>query len=308
VRVMARALAAALVVVAVGATDMAAAEQADSGDRRALQREREIVALMNRAIGVVQRDPSCRPQLPQLGPRPDFTDDAPSAELLGTLAILRRPQTPEELAAADSMLPVFANDIYRRYIRIARSAGGRTYLIVPARRASFYKPRPRRCLAEVRERFARLIEGRSRTFRRLALRELERIIRSEWAAPAPPSTEGVFMQDFRPEGGPGSGSGGESAAVLRRRGMYSTFGSGTLLPAVVSALIPDGVASVTVTYPRKASRGPHRRPRIYSKRIRLTVPVQDNVISFVVPRFPVDAFPARQVWRSGDGRVIRVVE
>lgn len=307
-RIVARVVAAALVVGAVYVTGIAGAAQGDRGDRRALQREREIVSLMNKAIGAVQRDRTCRPALPPLGQPPTFTEAAPSAELLDTLRILQRPQAPEELLPDDAFFLLAAQDIYRRYVRIARSASGRAFVIVPARNTSFYEPRPRRCIVELRRRFARLIAGRRMAFRRAARRELERIIRTEWAARDPGPVEGVTMLEHRPDGGPGGGSGGGDADLIRRRGAYSTSGSGSIpLPSVVNALIPDGVATVTVSYPRKASRGPHRPPQVYAKPVTLTVPVQDNVISFTVPRFPADAFPARQVWRAADGTVLRVV-
>jgi hypothetical protein len=35
-----------------------------------------------------------------------------------------------------------------------------------------------------------------------------------------------------------------------------------------------------------------------------TVAVQDNVVSFRVPRQPRDAFPTGQIWRDADGTVI----
>jgi hypothetical protein len=308
-KLVARALTAALAIVAVGATGVVAMAQGERGDRRALLREREIVSLMNKAIGAVQRDRTCRPALPPLGQPPTFTDDAPSAELLDTLGILRRPQAAEELLPDNAFFLLAAKDIYRSYVRIARSASGRAFVIVPARNTSFYEPRPRRCIVELRRRFARLIAGHRTAFRRAARRELERIIRTEWAARDPGPVEGVTMLDYRPEGGPGGGSGGGDADLIRRRGAYSTSASGSIpFPSVVNGLLPDPVVTVTVSYPRKASRGPHRPPQVYAKAVTLTVPVQDNVISFTVPRFPADAFPSRQVWRAADGRVIRVVE
>jgi hypothetical protein len=35
--------------------------------------------------------------------------------------------------------------------------------------------------------------------------------------------------------------------------------------------------------------------------------VQDNMLSFVVPREVQDAFPVKMVWRAADGSIVRVI-
>jgi hypothetical protein len=77
--------------------------------------------------------------------------------------------------------------------------------------------------------------------------------------------------------------------------------------STVSALLPDGVARIEVTFARTESRGPDRPPRRYARAIRRTLLVRDNVVSFRVLRDAEDAFPSRQVWRSASGEVLRVV-
>lgn len=76
----------------------------------------------------------------------------------------------------------------------------------------------------------------------------------------------------------------------------------------VTGLIPDGVATIEATFSRRASRGPHQAPDLYPEDVTLILPVQDNLVSFTVPRAANDAFPTTMVWRAADGSVVRSVK
>jgi len=105
----------------------------------------------------------------------------------------------------------------------------------------------------------------------------------------------------------GGGAGGADAEVVRTRGMFSSSGGGGRASSTLAGLVPDGVATVTVEYPRAASRGPDFKPVLYPSRFRRTVTVRDNVVSLRVPRPAPDAVRVRMIWRDARGRVIRVV-
>ena len=264
--------------------------------------------VVDRAAAQVERDPVCREVLRFSRPS-TFTDDAPSAEMLSTLGVLRRPARTDELLA--DRLPVFvsAEGVYRRYIRIARSASGRTYALVPARNDTWYEARPARCTTELRRLVTQRLEGRSRAFRRKADRRLNRLIRNRWAPRPPEELEGLYFLAYSAENG--FGGGGEAGvAEIRRTGSWgssSSTAAGEVERSTVSALLPDGVAGIQVTFARTESRGPHRPRRRYAHAIRRTLLVRDNVVSFRVLRDAEDAFPSRQVWRSATGEVLRVV-
>jgi hypothetical protein len=89
-------------------------------------------------------------------------------------------------------------------------------------------------------------------------------------------------------------------------GLFGSSGTSNARSSL-SGLLPDGVATVTSTFGTKALRGPQQKPRRYPKRIVRTDKVQDNMVSLQVPRSAEDAFPAKMVWRDGDGKVVRVV-
>lgn len=276
-------------------------------DREGLRRERQVIALLNRAVRSVQRaDRACRPPNP-FKRRTTFTDDPPSEALLKTLGVLRRPQSPEEaqLPRDSYATHLPAEGIYRQHVRIARSTSGRSYLVVAARNTNLYEPRPRRCAVALRRRFGRLIADRPARFRRAARRILDGVIRREWTARNRGPREGVFLFDYGPDGG-GSGGGGVGVRFIRRYGMFgSSSASGQ--PTVVSGLVPDGVATLTAVFPREVSRSRYRPPKRYRRASRRTVDVQDNVVAFTVPRPAFDAYPKRMIWRDADGRVVRVV-
>jgi hypothetical protein len=291
-----------LIALPLAAVLLVPALNAPAGDRR----ERAVIRLMNKAIGAVERERACRSPRPPLDRRPSLTGDPPTTELLDTLAVLRRPQTDEERLAVNTIRVLAAEGIHRNHVRVARSAAGRAFLIVPARDVSFYEPRPRRCVAELRRRFRGLIDDRPRRFRRRARRQLERIIRTEWTAPSEGEVEGVFMLDFVGAGGAGGGIGGMSAAFIREQGMFGSS-SGTGRTSRVDGLLPDGVATLEATFSRVGARRPDGPPKRYARPVTRAVPVQDNVVSFSVPRAPLDAFPSRQIWRGPDGSVIREI-
>jgi hypothetical protein len=61
--------------------------------------------------------------------------------------------------------------------------------------------------------------------------------------------------------------------------------------------VPDPVATVTSYF----SRVGHERG------IKRTDKVQDNMVSFTVPRDERHASPVKMVWRAADGSIVRVI-
>lgn len=296
--------AASILPLTLGAVALAGSSKQDPS------RSERVSKVFNRAEREVQRDPSCR-TFPRRPRKPSFTDGRPSARLLSTLALLRRPESADEQRLATSKgFPSFGvQGIYRDYIRIATAASGHQFVIFVVRDADPTKPRPERCRAELRRRFSRQLEGRPAGFRRFALRALRRRLRGERQREARGPMEGVFVFDrsfF--QGRSGGGGGGGGVREIRRRGSFSASGiRGADGRARVDGLVPDGVATITATFDRVGSRLGRQRPRRYRRVIKRTVSVQENVVSFVISRAPQDAFAARMVWRSADGSVLRVV-
>jgi opacity protein-like surface antigen len=95
--------------------------------------------------------------------------------------------------------------------------------------------------------------------------------------------------------------GGASLTHVKRYGEWIAQGSSA--GSLVAGLFPDGVAKVTVTYPK--GRG-HPGGVSYRHAVRKTARVRSNTALFELRRPPDDASsPSRQVWFSKSGRVIR---
>jgi hypothetical protein len=95
--------------------------------------------------------------------------------------------------------------------------------------------------------------------------------------------------------------GGASLTHVKRYGEWIAQGSSS--GSLVAGLLPDGVAKVTVIYPK--GRG-HPGGVSYKHAVKKTVRVRGNTALFELGRPPDDASsPSRQLWFSKSGRVIR---
>lgn len=261
--------------------------QPGGGSQGPPTRQMRVTAMLNRAIERTYRArPDCRPPNP-LQREVTVTDDPPRQESLDAFAILRRPGTPAERAAADEIRDLPAEGLYRNHVRFARSSSGRRITIVVARDTNFYEPRAPECVTELRKQARRVLRRahEDAKTRRAFRRGLERVIRDEWTAPAAPEEDGFYIFS---DGGGGGGTG--LSQVLRRGSFLGSGGTGR--PATFSGLVPDGVARARVTF-----RGGVVR----------TVSVRDNVISLRVRRRVGFAFPRRMVWLAADGSRVRTV-
>jgi len=276
-------------------------------DRVALRRENLAIKLINEATQHVRhRHPRCRPSF-NLDARPTFTDARPSDALLSTLGVLRRPATDADRIDLRSLLydPNFASNIYAQWIRVATAADGQQFVVFASQDRMRPKLPPRRCLALENAELGRLLTGQEGAVRRYALRLKRSLDRSEFPKGGFKPQEAIFLFSRAPNGGIGGGGGGIDVGFFRRHGMFMS--SGTRDRSDVAGLLPDGVASVELTFARSVSRGPHRDPKVYPRTLRVTVPVQDNVVSFEIARPAEDAFPTRMKWLRADGSVLRVV-
>ena len=107
------------------------------------------------------------------------------------------------------------------------------------------------------------------------------------------STSRIFLIDAVPGSRGYGGGGGLTAATIGQGGLLGGFG-GPTGPEFIDGLVPNGIATVTLYYP---ARSPIR------------MRVINNVFAAAFPRatFPPRTFgqPAREVWRSANGTVIR---
>lgn len=287
----------------------AAATATSSGDAAAERLERRSLDLINAATRAMQRDPACRRERSR---ETTFTHDPPSAELLATFELLRRPAIPQDRIAEDApgLRLLGARGVNIDWIRMARAANGREHYLVVAQDRGLRDPLPRDCLRERHRRLVRLLDGASPRLRRTTLREEARLNREEHPAGGFPKREAIYHFERGPDGQLGGGGGGVDLDWFRRHGLFSTAQNSVTAPQDVSAVtgfVPDGVRTIVATFAQRADRGRHRPAEVYPSELRLTVPVQDNIVSFDVARQAEDAFPTKMVWLAADGSVVRTV-
>lgn len=282
-------------LVASSATAQSKAERAE--------REQAILALLGQIDREIRRaDHGCRSKPPAR--KPTFTDAAPSDALVSTLGVLGRPESAADMEFADEFDGAFlpAEDIYRRHIRIASTAGDREVVIVAARNTNIFDLPPRRCVLKLRARFERRTADRPRRFRRQARRVLRLLVRSDRVTRKQLTgpREGVFLLTVGSRNSFALATGGVGADFIKRRGLFSSYSDRR--STLVTGLVPDPVAEVTAILARERPRGQRT-----AMKVRRTLKVRNNVVSFTVGR-SVSGLPKRMIWRDASGRVVRVVK
>lgn len=266
------------------------------------------IRLLNQAIDLINKADAhvyatvagCKPSFPHGSATP--THDAPTQPVLDALAPLRRPATPAELQA-DVPGVGFGGETYVDYIRNVTAANGTELTIVIGRSVRvFYRP-SKRCLDAEHARLVHLLKGKPKVLRSTALGEFGKLRHGQEQSAKQPATpqDGIYLF------GHGGGGGGASIADFRKRGVFGSSGGGSNRSepsSRLNGLLPDGVASVTLEYPKKVSRGPYYKPTVYPHAFTRTVQVQNNVISVAIPRDAGDAFPRRMVWRDAADNVV----
>jgi hypothetical protein len=252
----------------------------------------------NAWLSVERRDPGCVPRQPTV----KFSDGAPSRTLLSSLGVLRLPAGPNDAAFASEHGPEPGTQVYRRYVHLARVmqfsspalAGpqvGYSYYLVPAGNVVGAVPGPAHCYADQAAALQAELETVSPGVRgsatRLAAQE-----RYDDQHP-----EGIGVEAQGP--GPGDTYAG-TTRELQQRGLLGAavpIGSAT----VVSGVVPDGVANVTLHYPPAAHAG--RVAPVFT----VTEHPINNVFVASLPRaFGVNS-PDKVTWRARNGRVIRTI-
>jgi hypothetical protein len=238
-----------------------------------------------------------------LGHPPSLSQGSPSAAILQTFAVLRRPATPSDHLPPRIIGPphrhVYSKGavpdvrgVYIRYVRKARHRFGGDWYLVPAANVNTTAPFTAACAREMGSQLRRELPRIPVRLRPAALAVLPGYVAYLRAAMKPyPGVCLVAINDT------GNGD-GCSAYGLSQIASGHTLSRGA--PAgvgVVYGLAPDGVSTVTFDY-----RGQYPgRP--------LTVRVIDNV--FILrdtrDRLPGDGFPDRLVWHSASGAVLKTV-
>ncbi len=280
------AVVAAVVVVAlgVGGTRRPSGPGGSSRPPLTLAQRRRVADIVGRIFALNQPCGHVRPRR-----NLSISSGTPDSEILSTLGVLRRRAT-----VADTLRPFLhqanlnvAHGIYIRYVRLARTYRGTGYYIIPA---ADIGSMDRRCIASERSTLQKVLPGVPASLRPAVEQQMTEALVQE------SPQQGVFL-DFA--GGSTSGGSGPARIqdIRREGGEFGLDGDGG--PSLtLSGVVPDGVASVTITIARNVGR-----PVIVTGR------VVGNVLAVtlrVPARGPIGG-PATMIWRASNGHVIRVI-
>ena len=213
---------------------------------------------------------------------------SPSAALTSTLGVLTRPARP-----ADKVSPANLSgtpDVYAGYVRRALSAGGVSYFIVPARYdRSSWLPSDR-CFDLQLAALRAYLPHIPASLRQPTVMLQTMFIARDRSLSAHAPRDTICLTAVARNSG--SSECGISASQIKS-GVPATTSQGTF-----SGVVPDGVASVTVSFaatPRHAARA-------------VTTPVVNNVYAVHVPGTSGSTLVAPTlIWRSSQGTVLKRV-
>jgi hypothetical protein len=210
----------------------------------------------------------------------------PTASLLSTLGVLRRPQ-----AATDTLPhtgPSRPGNIYRRYVRRARGAFGAAYYVIPT--FTTVRADAARCVALLQAQFGHEL-ARVPTALKTAFREQFELL---LAQDRPHDL--VYLFALGPKG---SGWAFDVTAAQVQQG--NALSTNPVSPAIYG-LVPDGVANVTLQVLAIPSHGGAAR----------IVVVNASVVSNVIVANPPRGYKSfgavrTWVWHATDGRAIKTI-
>jgi hypothetical protein len=237
---------------------------------------------------------ACKP--PPL-PHTTVSNGSPRTQLQSVLGVLRRPatraDTPRVPHLSTPFYPSEAREVFARYARRARVEDGVSYFVIPVRGLIETLNYPASCdpaqVAQLRSELPRIPAAeRAAT---LALQQRFLALIRAGQQPADPNRDSICFMTLSASG-TGGGVCGATAALIARNGAMQSNGH------VLSGVVPDGVASVTLHYP--ASNG--------SPALTVTTGVAGNVFAASLARLTQAAnWPPDIAWRSATGRVIKTI-
>lgn len=237
---------------------------------------------------------------------PDATRgaEAPSSETRALLSVFRRPANPLRGSKVNDPLGVMAEQgVNTAAVRRIDDADDRYVLVVPIENVNVAPYPTPACFAARRQRLDDLASTASPGVRREARAVLQMYRDAAARAPRGPR-EGVGLYRVMKNGDLSLET--FSTAQIRRGTAFLSL-TGRRAVSEFITVVPDGVASVDVLWPRRVSGAPHHKARTYPSAVLRRVPVRDNVAVATAPRPSFDALPARVTWRGADGRVVRRV-
>lgn len=290
------------------------ARHASTGTASArLAREQRYVAIAG--LQTQRRDPACVAAPPSFG----LIDGTPSRRLLSSLAALRARSGSPIGAMADDLQhvgPPVPTDVYAQYERLARTvvlpatrsapaASIRVYVVAAANVTGAVSV-PSRCDAEQTAALRGELPQIPSALRTPTLQLAARTLAQRRSTVQ--NAEGIAVVVLSPSGASGPSVDAYSATTTRllQRGAISQVGFRSGTGTVLSGVVPDGVASVTLHFPAQSGGANPAPPLSVTAR-----PIKNAFIIRVPRSFIPQAFggttPDSIKWQAANGTVIRTI-
>jgi hypothetical protein len=264
-----------------------------------------------------REDPTCRPGAGG-GPGAGVSYGAPSAAMLSTLPILRRPASSADRLPANLyfhsggrlkvLLGGQGGDVYIRYVRRVRVAEGRTFYLVPVAKIGRPPVPPaaaNRCyrleIAALQAELPSVPRAKRAPTRRYGDAEFAL---GRYNLETSTVHEGVALIEQNINGGGGGGGAVQGLESIQQGGQLGGGGGGKPpTPIMMDGIVPSGVATVTLQFPAIHHRSQHLPA------LNATGEVVNNVFVIPVPTlFERGGWPTTAIWRSASGKVIKTVD
>lgn len=250
------------------------------------------------------------------GPGAGLSYGSPSAAMLSTLPILRRPATSADRVPANLyvhfdgrlrlLLGEQGGDVYVRYVRRVRVAEGRTFYLIPISKHGRPPLAPAAANRCYRLEVAALQAGLPSVPRakRAPTRRYgdAQFALDRYTLETSSVRESVdLISETSNDGGVGGDV--QSLESVEQGGQLSGDGGGKPpIPIVMAGIAPSGVAAVTLLFPA-TRHGSRRLPAVNA-----TGDVVNNVFVIQVPTlFERGGWPTTAIWRSSSGKLIKIV-
>ncbi len=259
----------------------------------------EALTLYAQAQAIVgEHHKRCQPQPPDEAPTVE-SHGRPQAGLLGSLAVLRRRGTRADRVVGIRKFGFFQADsrVYVDYTRIVHSSDGHQFVMMAVRTPLHPQVTPAFCTMAVDHQVARLDHRQSPAVRNQVLMIEQNAASMERLRIEDSRYDAAWLEDYPVP----NTSSGAPYPTIRSRGVLFLAGSNAAGNSL-EGIVPDGVATITVSIPRTTRFGTAKvtNPFSFSR----TAPVRDNVLHLALHRAVAGLVFCQVTWRTVTGGVI----
>jgi hypothetical protein len=232
-------------------------------------------------------------QGPTRPPQPTSLNGSPPAALVSILGVLRRPATATDSLtlphSARPFFPIQAQGVFVRYVRRALVKDGVSYYVIPISGVVEPPGSSRRCDAAQVAALRQELPGIPAADRASTV-ALQKDQLAAFRTQAHEPRDQICLFEMAQNGSGGGGCGVTAGSIKQGSEIQGTG-------KTYFGLVPDGVASVTLSYPAQNGK----------PAVSVTTRVADNIFAAEIGGASRSLLPPAATWRSTGGAVIKAI-